>query len=395
MFPTLSHLIRYLTGLELALPVQTFGFFVALAFWVAYLAFKKEFIRKEKAGYIKPFTRTITAGAPASPLLIFIYAVIGFIITWKGAYCIANYQSFVRQSSVYLFSPRGNILAGVIGALLAGGWIYWQKRLAQTEKPTTVDVLTYPHERTDRLLFWNALTGFIGSMLFAKLEQLPLLFSDPIQFLTTFNGLVFLGGFIFGAGTFLYITTQRMKIKLIDAMDVGSPGMMLAYGVGRMGCHLSGDGDWGIVNLSPKPGWLQWLPDWAWAFRYPHNVLNEGRFIPGCNDNYCMQLLQPVYPTSLYESVICLSLFAVLWINRHKFTTRGSMFFTFILCNGIERFFMEYIKLNPQHCIGGICLTQAQYISILFIIAGAAGLSWLYLIRTKQKHTEENISNQL
>jgi phosphatidylglycerol:prolipoprotein diacylglycerol transferase len=71
------------------------------------------------------------------------------------------------------------------------------------------------------------------------------------------------------------------------------------------------------------------------------------------------------------------------------------MFFTFILCNGTERFFMEYIKLNPRHCIGGICLTQAQYISILFILAGITGLSWLYTRRRKQKHAETNISGEL
>lgn len=394
MFPTLSHLIRYLTGLELVLPVQTFGFFVALAFWLSYLAFKKEFIRKEKTGCIKPFLRRVTIGAPASLLLILLYAVAGFVIAWKAVYCLADYRQFVRQSAGYIFSMRGNIPAGIVGALIAGGWIWYYKKSQQTDPPVTADVLTYPHERTDRLLLWNALAGFAGAILFAKLEQLPLLFSDPATFFTTLNGLVFLGGFIFGASVFLYITTQRMKIKLIDAMDVGSPGMMLAYGVGRLGCQLSGDGDWGIVNLSPKPSWLQWLPDWAWASRFPHNVLQEGYFIPGCTENYCTQLAQPVYPASLYESVICLTIFSVLWLNRHKFTTRGSMFFVFILLNGLERFFMEYIKLNPLHCIGPVCLTQAQYISILFIVTGSAGSTVLF-IRRKQDEERRNLSRRL
>ena len=51
---------------------------------------------------------------------------------------------------------------------------------------------------------------------------------------------------------------------------------MLGYGIGRIGCQIAGDGDWGIENTAPKPGWLSWAPDWAWSYNYPHNVLKDG-----------------------------------------------------------------------------------------------------------------------
>jgi phosphatidylglycerol:prolipoprotein diacylglycerol transferase len=88
-------------------------------------------------------------------------------------------------------------------------------------------------------------------------------------------------------------------------------------------------------------------------------------------------LTQPVFPTSLYESVICLSMFAALWLIRNKIKKPGGMFFIFILSNGIERFFIEFIKTNPLYCIQKICLTQAQFIALLFCLLGISGLTWL------------------
>ncbi len=381
MFPTLAHLIRYLTGLQPELPIRTFGCFVALAFWLSYLAFRSELRRKERLGTIRPFRKKLWNNRPATVSEISLFAVTGFILGYKAVWCLANYRMFARLPGAFIFSWQGSLAGGIGCALAAAGYAWVLRKPAPGTTPAQVETLLYPHQRTDRLLFWCASIGFIGALLFAKLEHITDLFHDPLRFLTKFEGLVFYGGFIFGAGIFLWITTKRMGIRLIVAMDVGSPGMMLAYAVGRMGCHLSGDGDWGIVNHTQRPALLQWLPDWAWAWNYPHNVNHQGPSIPGCTDNFCNILPEPVYPTSLYESLLCLLLFATLWALRNRLKRAGSMFFLFILLNGIERFFMEFIKLNPKYCLGNLCLTQAQYIAILFITTGIAGLSWQWFTR--------------
>jgi prolipoprotein diacylglyceryltransferase len=76
---------------------------------------------------------------------------------------------------------------------------------------------------------------------------------------------------------------RKFKIRVIHFADAMAPTMLFAYAAGRIGCHISGDGDWGIVNLNPKP--FAWLPDWMWAYQYPHNVVNEGVAIQGCVGN--------------------------------------------------------------------------------------------------------------
>ena len=144
---------------------------------------------------------------------------------------------------------------------------------------------------------------------------------------------------------------------------------MLAYGIGRIGCQMSGDGDWGITNLSPKPGWLSFFPDWVWSYDFPNNVINAGVYIEGCTGRFCSVLPQPVWPTALYEVIMCLILFVILWVIRKKIKISGLLFCFYLIMNGIERFFIEKIRVNTEYNIlGGI--TQAEIISFLLILSG-------------------------
>jgi phosphatidylglycerol:prolipoprotein diacylglycerol transferase len=380
MFPTLSDLIAYLFHLQIRLPVETLGFFIALSFVLTYLAFVSEFKRKEKQGLIHPYKRKVLIGAPAPPAELIINGVLGFIFGFKVIGIIINYSDFINAPRDFIFSAKGSWIAGL---LCAAGWILWawySRKKEALPKPEVVEETVHPYQLMVKITFWAGIIGFAGAKLFDTVEHLQYFIHDPLGDLFSPNGFTYYGGFIFGMLTFFYIGVKH-GMKLAHVSDVGAPGIMLAYGVGRIGCQLSGDGDWGIVNLNPKPHWLHWLPDWMWTFYFPHNVVNAGIYINGCAGQYCYVLRQPVYPTSFYEAVICILLFAFLWLIRKHIKVAGLMSFLYLVLIGIERFFIEIIKVNIRYNVLGFSLTQAQIISILEFLVGIGGI--LYLFRNK------------
>ena len=107
--------------------------------------------------------------------------------------------------------------------------------------------------------------------------------------------------------------SEKNNIRWKHIADVAAPGLIIAYGIGRIGCQVSGDGDWGIANAATKPDWLGFLPDWIWSYTFPHNIINEGIPIPGCIGPHCFELAQGVYPTAFYETVMTVIIFSILW----------------------------------------------------------------------------------
>ena len=105
---------------------------------------------------------------------------------------------------------------------------------------------------------------------------------------------------------------KKHKISFWHLNDAAAPALMISYALGRVGCQISGDGDWGINNLKPKP--FSWLPDWMWAYDYPNNINNEGIEIENSIfPDYNHKLENPVYPTPIYEMFMCFGLFAFIW----------------------------------------------------------------------------------
>ena len=103
----------------------------------------------------------------------------------------------------------------------------------------------------------------------------------------------------------------------------------------------------------------------------------------GCLYNYCHQLSEGVFPTPIYETFFGIIIFIILWSLRKRITIPGILFFIYVFLNGIERFFIEKIRTNPDINLLGMKATQAEYVAALLIIIGLAGIVYLYLKRPK------------
>ncbi|MBL0072068.1 MAG: prolipoprotein diacylglyceryl transferase [Bacteroidetes bacterium] len=377
MYPTISDLIFDLTGLNIPLPIQSFGFLLAISFICAAYTLSLELKRKEKLGIFKPLTTKVLVGQKVTTVELVTSGVIGFLIGYKLLYAALNYSDFVSDTQGILLSAQGSVWGGILGAAF-GAWLkYSDNKKQQLEKPEWKELTIRPYEMVGNITMVAAFSGLIGAKLFHNLENLDDFATDPWGSLISFSGLTMYGGLIVGgAGVIWYVMKQGMNP--FHFSDAAAPGLMLSYGTGRLGCQISGDGDWGIVNNNPKPSWMEFLPDWFWSYNYPHNVLSEGIPIPGCTGPHCMMLPEPVYPTPLYEAIVCIGLFFVLWSLRTRINIAGMLFSIYLILNGIERFFIEKIRVNTKYHISGHEITQAEIISVVLVILGTAGCYFFY-----------------
>ena len=418
-------MINDLFGINIPLPIQTFGFFMVLSFIFGGLIISLELKRKQKEGLLSPITKKLRIGEGMSLLEIISSSLSGFIIGFKLVAILdaETYNMFVENPQSFILSTKGSLIGGVVFALISVYYKWKQKEKQKLENPKWIDKKINPYELTGNMIMIAAISGIIGAKIFANLENWEEFIHNPWGELLSFSGLTFYGGLIFGAISVIYYA-RKHNIPIQHLIDSFAPALILAYGIGRIGCQLSGDGDWGIFNSAYvvdnygvireamsgefesvkqefatyfkekfpdgvpeiaflKPEILSFLPDWMFAYDYPHNVIRDGVTLQNCNSTHCNHLPSPVYPTPIYEIIMTSFIFIFLWLIRKRIKIGGLIFCIYLILNGIERFIIEKIRVNIEYnMLGGI--TQAEIISLCLIITGIIGYYLLYKRTTKK-----------
>ncbi len=430
MYPNLYYIFKDWFGVKwhgLSF-LNTFGLMVAMGFVTAAIVLSKELQRKEKQGLLSPREEMIIVGKPASILEILINGIVGFIFGYKIFGLFISKPVEVNPQD-YIFSSQGNLIGGLLlGGLLA--WFKWyDKNKQKLKEPERRNVRIWPHDRVGDIIILGLIFGIIGAKLFDNLENWSDFVKDPIARLFSASGLTFYGGLILAAIAICWYASKK-GIKIIHLVDAAGLALLLAYAVGRIGCQVSGDGDWGVFNsayvvnaegkvveasagdyqnqlnkykayyldgavidksslgqdslvyvtdrryesLEKVPHKLfkgpSFLPTWLFAYTYPNNVNKDGVRIKGCYEEHCRALPQPVFPTPFYETIVCTLLFLMLWAVRKRVTTPGVMFGIYLILNGIERFTVELIRVNNTYSIFSFHPTQAELISACLVLAG-------------------------
>lgn len=199
--------------------------------------------------------------------------------------------------------------------------------------------LGLPLELGDSIIIGTMLGGIFGAKIYSVIEGIKDIGITSLKGFFSGAGLVWYGGF---AGAIIVVLLimhfkHAPKMKIFDTM---APLVILGYAFGRMGCFLSGDGDYGPPT------------DLPWGMAFPNGTVPT---------------TERVHPTPLYEIILSLIIFAYLWRMRKRDLPTGWMFGMFLILSGIERFVTEFWRLTKVIALG---MTMAQIISIVAIIIG-------------------------
>jgi len=211
--------------------------------------------------------------------------------------------------------------------------------------------------------------GVVGSKLLYVFEEWKSITSMPASKIFSTDGLfspaglTWYGGFIL-ATVIIYFYSRSKKIPFLRVCDATAPSLAIGYGIARIGCHLSGDGDYG-VPASEFMSWVPWGTDYSngtlppsVAFRGTDIAQKFGGVVP--DNTLC-------HPTPIYELVFAIIIFWLLWSRRKSFKADGKLFGLYLILTGIARLLVEFIRLNPKILAG---LSEAQVISIPLILLG-------------------------
>ncbi len=251
----------------------------------------------------------------------------------------------------------------------------------------------------EALVSFPCLAGFVGAKLYHLLESPAEFFADPLHLLFSPYGFAWFGGLLAGFAAFAFVAWRITRhnaaaghrVSLLSIFDAGSPAAALGYGIGRIGCLLSGDGDYGIPTSLP------------WGMSFPNGLVPT---------------VERVHPTPIYEFIVACAIAWILWrmgyfqayakllqdsiaraqpaasttVRVPLFTNRvfarvnmkwvqvvvrllqpGDVFAAYLVLTGAARFLVEFIRINPRSFLG---MSNAQTAAAASMIAGVILWRW-------------------
>ena len=231
----------------------------------------------------------------------------------------------------------------------------------------------------DAIVVSGAISGFATSRVYDVFDHWSEYMAHPWSIVLSGAGFVWYGGLIGGIVS-TWIVARYHKVRFLTITDMCAAPLILGQAFGRMGCHLSGDGDWGLPSTLP------------WAMAYPKAIIGwhgdlhfpDGGFIAST-----VLKLDPngslvdgffpgvrVHPAPLYEVLMYVSIFVVMWSRRKRIAFEGQQLCLYLILGGAARFLVEFVRINPRVAWG---LSEAQIISLLMIMGGV--IAWSQLSR--------------
>jgi phosphatidylglycerol:prolipoprotein diacylglycerol transferase len=238
---------------------------------------------------------------------------------------------------MYPFIHLGPLTLGTYGLMVASGLLcaFFIMRADIERRGLNADA--------ESIIGITGLAGLAGARLYHLLESPSEWFADPWRLLFSTSGFAWFGAFIGGFVALVYLA-RRYKLKMLLMLDVASPAAALGYGIGRIGCLLSGDGDYGIPTSLP------------WGMSFPNGLVPT---------------TQRVHPAPIYEFLAALVIAHFLWrIGRRAVPDprpAGEVFGWYMVMTGVARFLVEFIRINPRSFFG---MSNAQAASVVSVIAG-------------------------
>ena len=206
------------------------------------------------------------------------------------------------------------------------------------------------------IVLWAAAGGIVGARMLAILGDWETFRVHPISSLFSGSGFVWYGGLIGGFVT-VTIFIVRRSIPWLVAVDALAPGLAIGQAIGRIGCQVAGDGDWGGPTRMP------------WGVQYPRAIVGWTAWLRESG----LPTDTRVHPAPAYETLAYCAIFCLLWSLRKKPLRDGSLLWIYLVTSSLARFAIEIVRVEPVLAVG---LTEAQWIAIALFTVGVGLLLW-------------------